>query len=576
MKRFFKILMLIFIVIPVCLVCSACGEENLDAYKIISISQTSFTTESVTYTITYADGSTLDYTVPNSTVSISAIEKTSSDYNKDIYTITLTNGAQTTFEVKNGVSVQSIQYTRTVGLKDYYKINYSNGLTDEISVTNGKDGTDGITLEDIYEAMNTERVEKGLEPYENMSDFIADYLTFNTSSTSLTVATGKALLSTVSVYSRRDTLSTVYSQTLGRYVNIKPFSAGAGVIYSLDKDNGDAYIITNCHVVYDSNEGYSDTVYCFLYGMGDSAPYSYATNEDKTNYEYEQDDDGRKWVKINLSEYAIPCEVVGASIKYDVAVLKIKNNNILKSSNAIQAEVCNSDDVVVGENALAVGNPNSGGISATSGIISVISEHIQVEIDSDVDSILREFRIDTAVNPGNSGGGLYDNEGKLIGIVNAKTSSSSLENFGYAIPSNIVKFLADNMIYNYENNNSFGVNRVLVGITLDARSSYSRYNVDKQTAEIVEEVEVYKLQEYYDELETRPTLAKQMGLKVGDIIKSVRINDGENKDITRTFQLTDYMLNVREGDTIYFTVMTTTGEETYSCLITSDFMQLED
>lgn len=576
MKKFFRIFMLIFIILPVCFVCSACGEENMDAYKIVSVAQTSFNTESVTYTITYADGSTLDYTVPNSTVSISSIEKTSSDYNKDIYTITLTNGAQTTFEVKNGVSVQSIQYNRTVGLKDYYKITYSNGLSDEISITNGKDGTDGVTLDDIYESINSEREASGLEPYENMSDFIADYLTFNTSSTSLTVATGKALLSTVSVYSRRDTLTPVYSKDLGRYVNIKSFSAGAGVIYSLDKTSGDAYIITNCHVVYDATEGYSDTVYCFLYGMDDDLPYSYVTKEDNSDYEYEQGSDGQKWVKIELSEYAIPCEVIGASIKYDIAVLKINNNNILKSSNAIQAEVNNSDDVVVGENALAVGNPNSGGISATAGIISVISEYIQVEIDGNVESVLREFRIDTAVNPGNSGGGLYDKDGKLIGIVNAKTSSTSLENFGYAIPSNIAKFLADNMIYNHENNDAFGVNRVLVGITLDARSSYSRYNIDKQTAEIVEEVEVYKLQEYYDELNTRPTLAKQMGLKVGDIIKSVRINDGEEKVITRTFQLTDYMLNARLGDTIYLTVMTTTGEETYSSIITSDNMKLEE
>lgn len=572
MKKFFKFFVLLVIIIPTIFICSACGGENLDGYKIINITQTAVTADSITYTINYADGSTLDFTVPNSAVSISSIEKTGSDYNKDIYTITLTNGETTNFEVKNGVSILNIKYSKTVGQKDYYTIYYSNGLTDEIVVTNGKDGSDGISLESIYESINAEKIANGEQPYENMSDFIADYLAFNTSSNSLTVATGKALLSTVSVYSRYDSISTTYSQNFRKRVNVRPFSAGAGVIYSLNKDNGDAYIITNCHVVYDEGEGYSDEVYCYLYGMGDDLPYSYMLNEEKTDYLYETNDYSEKYVKIELNKYAIPCTVIGASITHDIAVLKIENNSVLKGSNAMSIECCDSDDVVVGSSALAVGNPNAGGISATLGIISVISEHIQVDIDDDVNSILREFRIDTAVNPGNSGGGLFNDAGEFIGIVNAKTSSSSLENMGYAIPSNIAVNMADNMIYNYENNNGFGLYKVYMGITLDARSSYSRYNMEKQTAEIVEEVEIKTLEEYSDEAETEKTLANLMGLEVGDIVKGVKINDGEEKVITRTFQLTDYVLKVRVGDTLSIRVMTKSGEETYSFLITDDYM----
>lgn len=579
MKKFFKFLLVAIFILPTMFIFVGCNDDSLDSYRIKSISQTSYTADSITYTINYEDGSTLDYTVPNNTsVSISSIEKTSSDKNKDIYTITLTNGQTTNFEVRNGVSVEDISYDRTEGQKDYYTVSYSNGTTDEIVVTNGKDGADGVSLEDMYEAVNAEKIANEETPYNNISEFIADYLKFNTSSTSQTVATGKALLSTVSICSRFDKVYSTYSSQYRRYLDVKPFSSGSGVIYKLDKEAGNAYIITNCHVIYDGGdysregEGFLNTIYCFLYGMDDNLPYSYEINGDNTDFVYEENEAGEKWVKVNMSKYAIPCSLVGASIKYDVAVLKVENSEVIKASNAMAVEACDSDDMVVGASAIAVGNPNGEGISATSGIISVISEHIQVDIDSSVNSILREFRIDTAVNPGNSGGGLFNNEGKLIGIVNAKTSSTSIENVGYAIPSNSVIFLADNILDNYETTGNSGVRKVLVGVTLGARSSYSRYNAEKQTAEIVEEVMVDSVEEYVDAEKTKKTIANKIGMKVGDVIKSFKINSGEEKSITRTFQLVDLTLKVREGDVITFRVMSTNGEEYYVYTVTADDM----
>ena len=60
---------------------------------------------------------------------------------------------------------------------------------------------------------------------------------------------------------------------------------------------------------------------------------------------------------------------------------------------------------------------------------------------------LRVMRTDAAVNSGNSGGGLFDDSGRLIGIVNAKSSNTSDDNIGYAIPSNVATAIADNAIY---------------------------------------------------------------------------------------------------------------------------------
>ena len=551
MKKFLKILKIVVLIIPCLFVFTACGYDK-DDLRIVSIVQTGYTTDSAEYLITYKDGETLKFTVPiNNTVSIASIAKTKTDKNKDTYTITLTNGETTDFEVTNGVSVESIAYSRTVGLVDYYKITYSNGTTSEYSITNGKDGADGVSLEDMYkEAKKTKN-------YNNISEFIEDYLNININADTTQVATGKAILSAVSIYSKTDTSSVAYSDTFKKWVKVNGISAGSGVIYSLDKTKGDAYIITNCHVVYDekSVDSYSNNLVCYLYGMEGDVPYEYQLNEEATDYVY----DNNGCVQVDFNNYAIPCTIIGASIQYDIAVLKVENSEVVKNSNARAINVANSNQVVVGENAIAIGNPKMAGISATSGIISVISEYIQVSIDAEVDTVLREFRIDTAVNSGNSGGGLFNNKGELIGIVNAKTSDDSVENMGYAIPSNIAKYLADNIIYNYEKDGYFGVKKAIVGIVLNAKTSKSVYNASTLTTEIIEEVEVQKVQEN--------SIAEQIGFQNGDIIKSVSLTHNEevtNLDITRYFQLIDFFLTVREGDTMQFTIMGTQGETTLS------------
>ncbi len=135
-------------------------------------------------------------------------------------------------------------------------------------------------------------------------------------------------------------------------------------------------------------------------------------------------------------------ELIGSDTQTDIAVIKID------ATGLIAASIGDSDKVVVGETAIAIGNPlGSLGGTVTSGIVSALNR--EIEIDGQKYSLLQT---DASINPGNSGGGLFDIDGNLIGIVNAKSSDPSsgttIEGLGFAIPINsaieIAKQLVDN------------------------------------------------------------------------------------------------------------------------------------
>lgn len=534
MKKFLKVFILLILIMPTIFLFNGCAfDDELDSLRIVSIERTAFTTEKETFTITYEDGSKFTYDVPiNNTVSISSIDKTSTNGNKDIYTITLTNGETSTFEVTNGVSVNSIAYSHSEGLIDFYTITYSNGTSTQFKVTNG---SAGVSLEELYEQANVSG------KYNNILEFIEDYLEINVDSTSSTIATGKAIMSAVSVYAFHPVSGAFYEYQYGTK-NYYSTSVGSGVIYKLDKTNGDAYIITNCHVVYSEGNSmggnYATKVSCYLYGQESD----FYLNQENGEYVF----DSNEYPTINYGQYGIECEIIGASTVYDIAVLKVSGSEILKNSNARQIDVANSDSVILSENAIAIGNPDAAGISVTQGVISVLSEYIKVSIDSTEVSTLREFRIDTAVNSGNSGGGLFNNRGELIGIVNAKTSDNTMENMGYAIPSNVAVNVADNMIYYHETKNEFALKKALFGITLDVLSS--RTENDGLTTKIIEEVCI-------DEVAEGSIAETELKFNKGDIIKSITIFDGNNTsvyNITRYHQVIDLVLKLRAGDNITF------------------------
>lgn len=118
--------------------------------------------------------------------------------------------------------------------------------------------------------------------------------------------------------------------------------------------------------------------------------------------------------------------LIGTDADSDIAILKIE-------AEGLTPAVCgNSDKLVVGEAVLAVGNPlGELGGTKTEGIISALDREIDVNGTN-----MTLMQTSAAVNPGNSGGGLFNMRGELIGVVNAKSSGSGIEGLGFAIPIN--------------------------------------------------------------------------------------------------------------------------------------------
>ncbi len=334
----------------------------------------------------------------------------------------------------------------------------------------------------------------------------------------------KTLLSTVSINTKFDVLTSYPASDSTKEYN----SYGSGIIYKLDREAGDAYIITNYHVVYNSGEvaagGFSDTISLYLYGM-------------------------------EGSQYAIPAKVIGGSMNYDIAVLEVKGSDVLKNSMATAVTLDDSELVRVFDDVIVVGNPEGFGISATEGTVNVESESLtMVGADGRTGISLRVMRISAAVNEGNSGGGLYSTEGKLIGIVNAKRTGADTDNIGYAIPINLAVQVAENILRNCDGENSLSVKKCLIGITLIA--SASGLVIDESGNLIIrEQVSVNSVEES----------CVTDKLMVGDIINSITV-DGNKTEATRVYHITDKMLETKVGSVVVLNI--TRGTENFDVSVT--------
>ncbi|MDD2497806.1 MAG: trypsin-like peptidase domain-containing protein, partial [Desulfitobacteriaceae bacterium] len=134
----------------------------------------------------------------------------------------------------------------------------------------------------------------------------------------------------------------------------------------------------------------------------------------------------------------IPAEIVGTDARTDLAVIKIKADNLTV------AKFGNSDDLRVGEIALAIGNPGGAEFarSVTQGIISGLNRLLVTEEGLQ----FRLIQTDAAINPGNSGGALVDIKGRVVGINSIKIARTGFEGMGFAIPSNTVQGIVSDLI----------------------------------------------------------------------------------------------------------------------------------
>lgn len=158
----------------------------------------------------------------------------------------------------------------------------------------------------------------------------------------------------------------------------------------------------------------------------------------------------------NQEDKPYTATVVGRDEKTDIAVLKIN------ASELPTVEFANSDDIKVGQYAIAIGNP--AGLefmgSTSMGVISGLNRTLEF----DDGRTMKLIQTDAAINQGNSGGALLNTEGKVIGVNSAKIGGDGFESLGFAIPSNVAKEVADSLI-----SNGYVKGRPQLGITVDTR-----------------------------------------------------------------------------------------------------------
>ncbi|WP_255547803.1 serine protease HtrA [Crassaminicella indica] len=264
---------------------------------------------------------------------------------------------------------------------------------------------------------------------------------------------------------------------------------GTGVI--VDKRG---YILTNAHVVHNGN-----------------------VEELKVLF----DNGKKKDAKILWSDAAL-----------DLAVIKVDGVKV------VPADLGNSDDLQVGEIAIAIGNPLGMEFekTVTSGIISGLNRSVEINENERIENLIQT---DASINPGNSGGPLLNSKGEVIGINTAKIKSG--EGLGFAIPINIAKPIVDQFI---EKGEFRKVYMGIQGINVDIFERST--GIDLITDEGIYIARVYK-----------GSPAAKGGLRTGDVIIGI-----EDKKINSMTQLVKELYKYRPGDTANIKIMRNDEEKT--------------
>ena len=254
--------------------------------------------------------------------------------------------------------------------------------------------------------------------------------------------------------------------------------AGSGVIISKD-----GYIMTNNHVI-------------------DGANKITVTTSDKHSYE---------------------ATLVGADQTNDVAVLKIK------ATGLTPAVYGNSDQLQVGDMAVAIGNPlGELGGTVTAGIISATDRELSID-----GKTMKLLQTDSSINPGNSGGGLFNGDGQLIGLVVAKSAGSDVEGLGFAIPINTAASVAQQLM-----DKGYVSGQPWTGMTYTEGSSGLDFLFGGESGGTV----------YIYSVDTK--VAKAAGFKAGDVVFAI-----DDHQITSIDDLTSVISSHKVGDKLKYTIV---------------------
>ena len=236
---------------------------------------------------------------------------------------------------------------------------------------------------------------------------------------------------------------------------------------------------------------------------------------------------GASNITVSIGDKDYPATLVGEDTTSDIAVVKVD------ATGLTPATVGNSDSLKVGESVMAVGNPlGELGGTVTSGIVSALNRSVSIQGSSSVNT-MSLIQMDASVSPGNSGGGLFNMNGELVGIVNAKSSDSDAEGLGFAIPVNDAVKVAQELL-----ENGYVTGRPYLGISYyavtDAQTA-AQLGVNAYGVYIVEVV--------------KGGPADKAGLQAGDRIVSV-----DGSEVATQSDLGTLMQNHKAGDTIEITV----------------------
>lgn len=269
--------------------------------------------------------------------------------------------------------------------------------------------------------------------------------------------------------------------------------AGSGVIIKYDKESNIGYIVTNYHVIENS-----------------------------------------KNITIKLHNgKSYEATVKGSSEEDDIAVLEIKSEEDLNT-----ATYGTSKNLKIGSTTIVIGNPlgELGGTVST-GIISALDREINVEGNP-----MTLLQTDASVNPGNSGGGMFNANGELVGIINAKSGGTDVEGIGFAIPIDIAKPIIEDIIINGKVTNT----TITLGVSLvNVENDYQKMQLQ------VNDNGVYIVQIEKD------SIAEKSNLKLGDRI--LKINE---KEITNSADVKRVMKNSKIGDKLTIVVIRDNKNET--------------
>lgn len=299
--------------------------------------------------------------------------------------------------------------------------------------------------------------------------------TTTASSTSTANSTSEIVKKTADSVVEISTESVVTGSFAQQYVQQ---GAGSGVIISQD-----GYILTNNHVINGANS-----------------------------------------VKVRLrdgTEY--DATIIGSDSDNDIALLKVN------ATGLSPATFGDSNSLAVGDYVVAIGNPlGELGGTVTDGIISALARKVTIE-----DTQMTLLQTNAQVNPGNSGGGLFNANGELVGIVNAKQSATEVEGIAFAIPiNNVLDILSDLKEYGYVTGKvDLGID--FTDITSDETAFY--YGVN-QTGCYVLSVD-------------SGSNAEKAGVTRGDLV--TKVND---TDVSSSSDITTALEKAEVGDTVTFTV----------------------